>query len=760
VIGTNGLQVMSQGNVADKRPAPQLQRATYKIVNDSSCRDIVGLGGVKHYRDDLHHCGAPTPPTCSADWGAPILRTVNGQGVLYGVLAPQSVVHGTSCPTVAKHSVAIDVTNGDIRSWIATTIAAGRTTVARNLGGSSGYGTDLARGNNRQHVVDVSSVFPQGIRIGSVTSTQLSINENGMIALGSMTRGIPAYIDLAKWSGGKAPVIVAFGADGDTTGTAQRPAIGGNSTGSNQVWVAQDPTRRVVVVTWDDIRPFSTRVTGTRYIGNTYQAELRAQENGDVKVTLRYGVIGWTAGATQCGANCNGKYAQVGIADGRGKFQLGVPVVATSDAELRKLSGKPLTFYLRDGVIFKVNQLPPARRTHNPIFIWTGRNDAIPAGWNRVTVLDGKFPRVVANRDQVLATGGSPTHTHSSPAHSHTMLNHTHITSYGGSVNQSTTGTRDGGSGSANGHAHESVTTSNPVNVSVSAESVTYSAFSNNPPYYEVIFIMKSYGEINEVPPGVVVLSKNTLGALTLANGRNGTPNLQNRFLRGAPTGAHAGATGGYSKNTHTINHTHVTTHDHEDQWAGRDTTTSTTRADESGKSDNTLTSHSHMTYYNPATINTTETSAISTPETVLPPYTDFVVGQNMTGRDVTQTGILALYTGSATDLPKGWVLYSKIGTLIRGSNKTGARGGSATHTHGPSVHTHSDIPHTHSGSTSETTGTNDNNDGSRTSLRRHYHDISVSTAFVQLSSAVTTANSANNMPEYVNVYLIEYVGK
>ena len=144
----------------------------------------------------------------------------------------------------------------------------------------------------------------------------------------------------------------------------------------------------------------------------------------------------------------------------------------------------------------------------------------------------------------------------------------------------------------------------------------------------------------------------------------------------------------------------------------------------------------------------------------MLPPYTDFVIGQNKTGRDLVQIGIIALYTGTDTDLPKGWVLYSKIGTLIRGSNKTGAKGGFETHTHGPSIHTHADIPHSHTGTTSETSGTNDNDDSGRTSLRRHYHNISVSTALVQLSSAVTTANAANNMPEYVNVYLIEYVGK
>jgi hypothetical protein len=139
----------------------------------------------------------------------------------------------------------------------------------------------------------------------------------------------------------------------------------------------------------------------------------------------------------------------------------------------------------------------------------------------------------------------------------------------------------------------------------------------------------------------------------------------------------------------------------------------------------------------------------------------DFVIGQNRTGKALTQKNILALYTGSESNVPSGWVLYTKIGSFIRGSSSTGATGGSATHTHGPTTHTHSPMWHSHSGSTSVLNGTNDNNDdrGPRTSLRSHYHDVSVSNTLLELAGATTTANAANNMPEYVNVYLIEYVG-
>jgi hypothetical protein len=723
---------------------------------------------------------------CRGDVGAPLLSTINGQILVFGiVLRPVNMGMAWDCAPGVQ-SAMIDVRAPVIRDWIAQTIASGNArSVQRNLGGSAGFGGQaLARSDTGLMQVDVSAVFPAGIQIGSSISRVISIGSDGIIALGDV-KSLPlngqtnSYrVDLKTWQG--PPLIVPYGADGDTRGAVRRPLIGGSGSGSNQVWVQVDAANQRVVVTWDDVQPYN-QVLNTRNEGNTYQAILTNVGNSEMKIEYRYGHITWTYGERDCGNPCSvlvAKRAVIGVSDGQKAI---IHPASEKEASLRTV--KSTYVYVQNGVVQRFDRLPPGRATatptatatsiptrtatpmvevDNPIFIWTGTNSSIPVGWKRVTELDGKFPRVLGNgENNVLATGGSETHSHTSPAHTHGMNWHSHITSYGTSINLSTIGTKDGSNGSASGHAHLSVNTSGPVGASVSWESVQYSPASNDPPFTEVIFITKSTGSITSIPVNVVVLSKTTLGRLTLANGANGTIDLQNRFLRGAPADADAGGMGGTDVNEHDISHVHLTQHDHSDQSAGSDTTTSKTRADESGKSDNTLTTHSHTTYYDIASVYTTDIWSDTTTETVLPPYTDFVIGQNRTGKSLTQKNILALYTGSESNVPAGWVLYTKIGSFIRGSSTTGATGGSATHTHGPITHWHSPMWHSHTGSTSVKTGTNDNNDdrGPRTSLRSHHHSVSVSSELVELESATTTADAADNMPEYVNVYLIEYVG-
>ena len=61
------------------------------------------------------------------------------------------------------------------------------------------------------------------------------------------------------------------------------------------------------------------------------------------------------------------------------------------------------------------------------IIAWPGTVASIPAGWTRVTALDGRYPKMVAAAAEPGTTGGAPTHTHTSPVHGHTTA-HTHTT--------------------------------------------------------------------------------------------------------------------------------------------------------------------------------------------------------------------------------------------------------------------------------------------------------------------------------------------
>lgn len=753
VVGMSGLMVMSYGDTEPNKGPSFLQRAQYRVVSDSACSVL----NAKGFQPAIHHCGEVTPRVCKSDIGAPIVRLVNGQPVLYGMLSSQYAMYGNSCPTNSR-SVAIDVTSDTFRDWVTSQISSGRSGLVKNVDGTGGLGTAYPRGNDLLHTVDVSSIFPQGIRIGNRTSTIIRVNENGVIALGDSLLPIPAYMDISKWTSGGPPVIVAFGADGSTVGNAQRAPIGSASTGSNQVWVAMDVAQKTVTVTWDDIRPLSSRtVTGDRFIGNSYQTELRALPGGDVRVTMRYGVIGWTAGANQCNARgCS--VAQIGIADGRGRIERGLPTTGNLDTHLRQLSGKQLAFHLRNGTIYAVNRPLPARRTHNPIFMWTGSASTIPTGWRRVTELDGKFPRVLASGETVLSTGGSATHTHSSPGHTHNMTSHTHSFSVSGRAGSTETGGNGSQSGISADHSHGTATSGSVANLSVSADSVTYSEASHTPPYYDVIFITKDDATVIGVPPSAVAFTS-YLDKLTLANGNNGTPSLRNMFIRGAASGADGGITGGVTSHTHTADHSHSTSHQH-------NPVTSRTASGHVGinsNEDDARNNHSHTITLNPATLQSENASITVQSGTVLPPYLDVIIGQNRTTAEVVQFGLLAYYIGNENDLPTGWRLYSRVGRFLRGASSTGATGGSETHSHGTQSHSHQLQEHSHTTPDlgHSTSGGLRDSTGSTTYTRAEtYHPSTTTSGFTSsLLTGSVSANPASNMPEYVNVYLIEYVG-
>jgi alpha-tubulin suppressor-like RCC1 family protein len=118
-----------------------------------------------------------------------------------------------------------------------------------------------------------------------------------------------------------------------------------------------------VTITWDDVRPYV--VTRPQYVGNTYQLQLRSEENGDVRVTFRYGVIQWTYGEKNCGTPCRAvqaSHAQIGVVSGDGRD---VQVLSGSGNEsiLRTLNS-PYTLFIRDGRIGGFGLLPSERATY------------------------------------------------------------------------------------------------------------------------------------------------------------------------------------------------------------------------------------------------------------------------------------------------------------------------------------------------------------------------------------------------------------
>ena len=197
----------------------------------------------------------------------------------------------------------------------------------------------------------------------------------------------------------------------------------------------------------------------------------------------------------------------------------------------------------------------------NLILIWTGLNASIPSGWSRETSLDSKYTKGTANGVDPDVTGGSATHSHTSPTHTHTMVSHNHTGNTGVDTNQREDA--DNGDSIAQDNHYHAYNISGVSGGSLS-NTVTYASVASDPSYYEVIFI-KADG-FCAIPDDVVTLfSKTTLPSnFLICDGTNGTPDLRNKYLKGASTGANAGGTGGTLNHEHAINHTHSgVTHTH-----------------------------------------------------------------------------------------------------------------------------------------------------------------------------------------------------
>lgn len=397
------------------------------------------------------------------------------------------------------------------------------------------------------------------------------------------------------------------------------------------------------------------------------------------------------------------------------------------------------------------------------IFMWPGTNAAIPSGWSRVTDLDNKFPRVINTGDTINATGGSATHTHTSPNHSHNLDDHTHQFT----LSTSSGGGRDGGSGDRTGvreaHSHGTTTSGAITNAGVAQVAVTYSAVSNNPPYYEMIFITPTTYAGGLPNDAVSFMSGTDIKSLTLCDGNNSTPNLIGKFIKGSQALGDGGGTGGSTTNSHTIDHTHSVAHEHAQVYTA--TVNNGVSLNTPSPTDGAKNNHNHLVGLSNAALTSNTNSSIgSQSETVIPPYIDLLIGQNKSGGVLLFQDMIGLWLGLEANIPAEWDIQTKYGRLLRGGNSgtAGNTGGSETHTHASQSHTHTINDHTHTVADvyhiNEDVRDSSGSTKYATSSTPHPASTSASsTAGLQTGS--TTADSSNNMPEYRNVALIKYRG-
>lgn len=417
----------------------------------------------------------------------------------------------------------------------------------------------------------------------------------------------------------------------------------------------------------------------------------------------------------------------------------------------------------------------------NVILIWPSTNASIPGGWVRETALDDKFPKGHGVEDPNI-TGGSNTHTHQS-SHSHGVNAH-HHTYVTGDSNEWTGGDYSGsnadGSESilAAKHTHQSATntTTSMVGGELQSNTVSWQSANNEPPYFKVIFI-KPAGSSASLSQGIVChFNGSDLPAgWKYCDGDNSTPDMTDRYLKGAGTGADGGTTSGSLTHGHNIGHGHTANSHYHYGNTQNNTNPHGSRQSQSPSSNHATTSHYHLTTLSQVTdtvANYSNTTAGNT-DNVEPAYKKMGVIQNKTAPPIYKIGMIGLFLGDPEDVPSGWQLCDGSNGTIDMRNKfikipaslddNGDIGGSNTHNHSPVSHTHiSNGSHTHTGSTGgalvqrERRGANG---GAGIVLAYDTHPISsVSSVTPTYTNSDITADTVDNQPAYRTVAYIQAV--
>jgi hypothetical protein len=340
------------------------------------------------------------------------------------------------------------------------------------------------------------------------------------------------------------------------------------------------------------------------------------------------------------------------------------------------------------------------------IFAWPGTAATLPFGWQRVTELDGKYPKGVPNGStDPGATGGSATHAHTTPGHVHS-LDHLHTTSAntGASANNVSAPNTAGALKYLSSHTHTRPSTaSQSVN---SGNTAPGSDTEPNDPSNLTVIWAESNGNPFGVPEGALALM------LDIApSGWSTYTDATGRFLKGAAAAGNGGATsaGSLATHGHAVDaHVHGTTnHNHTSANTG---STGATLAPAAGA--NVLTSAA--THNHPIAVSSSTTAALAstaggasgTTTPAEPPFRNLRVRKNDTGGNDLPVGVIGLWRGELAEIPDSWQLCDGTNSTPDMSARypkgatasiNGSGGALSTHTHtSPSTHGHTTSGHTH----------------------------------------------------------------
>jgi YD repeat-containing protein len=334
---------------------------------------------------------------------------------------------------------------------------------------------------------------------------------------------------------------------------------------------------------------------------------------------------------------------------------------------------------------------------------WPDSAASIPAGWTRVTALDGKYT-VGAALGSSGALSGVASHHHSIPLHIHTNSHIHGLSGASASANPTDPTYQDeAGTGMARpqSHTHSVTGYTNPGSGSVENKGDTTSEMDNAPAFLGVIWI-QSDGPTG-LPEGAVAFHQQAqTGWTAVASGK---------YLAGVATGEDGGGEGGSDFSTHAHNsataHWHSFTHYHTIYSSDSFTASSELASHITGAGlGDVKTTHRHG-----VTIASTSPSYGSARPTsagaagAFPPSVRLWALRNDTGGEVLPEGIIVAWMGAS--LPARWAICDGNGgtpNLVdryplgaASAEEVGTVVGATTHHHSVNSHEHTQaVPHTH----------------------------------------------------------------
>lgn len=392
------------------------------------------------------------------------------------------------------------------------------------------------------------------------------------------------------------------------------------------------------------------------------------------------------------------------------------------------------------------------------IFAWPSTAASIPANFTRVTSLDAKYLKGAATGVEPNTTGGTATHTHVSPSHSHTVPSHSHsgpANSSDGTSNRGNDGVGSPYPITLASHTHTGGTSG--ATTATAASALTWASGSNDPAYYEVIFV-ESDGTPTRIPTGMWAWWD---GGAVPTNWTHPAAG-KDVYLKGAAAAGNGGGTGGGSHVHTDAGHTHtIGNHSHSNGTSG---TASSAASDDGSPGNNPVSPHDHPEVYAAGASGSTAsaTSADTASTTAQPPYIEYShVQQEASGTDI-PAGIIAAWLGLRANIPANWAEVTAMrDNYVRGTTllaDAGTTGGATSHDHtDPATHTHSTTSHSHSITYTAASTTGLGVTGSGFSQGNHTHTGTSSTATPGTSGAVAaTVDSTTTAPPYRTVIFIE----